>query len=131
MASQLYPKFLEALLSGEVDLTSDTVKAVLIDTDDETYSAADEFLDDITSGAIVGTAVALASKTVTGGVFDAADTTLSAVTGDPVEAVLLYIDTGTDSTSRLIGLFDGVSLTLNGSDVLIEWPSDASRIFAL
>ena len=131
MASALYPKFLEALLTGAVgDLTTANVKAVLIDAADEVYNAADQFYSDITAAGIVGTPTALTGKTVTNGVFDAADTTITAVTGDPTEAVLLFVDTGTPTTSRLIGMFDG-TFTPNGSNCLITWPNDANRIFAL
>lgn len=134
MASVLYPKFKEALLKGSVDLTTVTVKAVLIDSADETYNAADEFLSDITAGGIVGTAQTLGSKTVTGGVFDAADITLPNVTGDQSEAILLYVDTGTGSTSRLIALIDtatGLPVTPNGADIAIAWDNGANKIFAL
>jgi hypothetical protein len=39
------------------------------------------------------------TKTVTDGVADANDVTLTAVTGDPSEALVIYKDTGTESTS--------------------------------
>ena len=61
-------------------------------------------------GALVGGApgkVALGSKTVTGGVADAADTTFTAITGASVEAIAILQDTGTPSTSRMIGLITG------------------------
>lgn len=129
--SALYPGFLQTLLSPGVNLVTADVRAQLIDTADEVYLATDNFLSDITAAGLVGSAVALANKTVTNGVFDADDTTIPAVSGDSVEAVLLYINTGVNTTSRLIGFFDGVALTPNGSGVLIQWPSVASRIFAL
>lgn len=129
--SALYSGFLQTLLSPGVNLVTADVRAQLIDTADEVYLATDNFLSDITAAGLVGTAVALANKTVTNGVFDADDTTIPAVSGDSVEAVLLYINTGVNTTSRLIGFFDGVALTPNGSGVLIQWPSVASRIFAL
>lgn len=130
MASALYPLFKQALLNGDVNLPTDDVKAVLLDTADYTYDSTDEFLDDIAAG-IVGTAVSLASKTIALGVFDAADTTLTSVTGDPSEAVLLYVDTGTDSTSRLVAFIDGVSVTPNGGNIVINWDNGANKIFAL
>jgi hypothetical protein len=42
-------------------------------------------------------------------VFDAADKTLSAVTGDQSEAIIIYKHTGTDSTSNLIAYIDSGS----------------------
>ena len=135
MANLIYPKAKEAFLSGSIDLSSDTIKCILIDTDDYTYNAADDYLNDVPAGARVGTAQTLASKTVTNGVFDAADVTFSTVTGDQSEAVLIYKDTGVEATSNLIALLDtaqnGLPITPNGGDIDVAWDSGASKIFAL
>lgn len=69
-------------------------------------STSGDNLDDF-STAVVGTAQTLTSPTVTQGVADAADVTFSAVTGATVEAILVYRDTGTASTSRVASLIDG------------------------
>lgn len=58
-------------------------------------------------GALVGAKVALGSPTVTAGVADAADTTFTAVSGATVEAVAIFRDTGTASTSRMVCLITG------------------------
>jgi hypothetical protein len=129
VASVLYPKFKEALLKADIDLENDTIKAVFIDSADYTYSAAHDFLDDVAGGSIVGTAQTLGTKTLTNGVFDAADSTFTAVTGDPVEAILIYKDTGVAGTSNLIALIDGLTTTPNGGNLTISW--NASGIFAL
>lgn len=70
MASAVYPKFLEAQLSGTHDLTSATVRAVLIDTGTYTYNAAHDFYNDL-SGVVGSESGALANKTITNGTFDA------------------------------------------------------------
>lgn len=57
--------------------------------------------------ALVGAKVNLTSPTVTNGVADAADTTFTAVTGNSVEAVAIFRDTGTASTSRMVCLITG------------------------
>lgn len=129
MASALYPSFKALLLVGDIDLAADDIRAIIVDTADYTYSAAHDFLDDVPAGARVAVSAALASKTTTAGVFDAADVTLSAVTGDSVEAVILYRHTGTDATSDLIAYIDGVSVTPNGGNITVQW--NASGIFAL
>jgi len=132
MANLLYPKAKEAFLSGDIDLVNDTIKVIALDGADYTYSSAHDFYDDAASAARVGTATALASKTVTNGVFDAADVTLSSVTGDEFEFILIFQDTGTESTSHLIALFDtatGLAFTPSGGDITITW--NASGIFAL
>lgn len=134
MASLLFETYTEALLTGTaLDLSSVTVKAVLIDSASYTYSSAHNFLDDVAAGARVGTAQTLASKTTTGGVFDAADIVFTAVAaGSAVESLLLYVDTGVESTSRLIALIDLPSpVTPTGGDIDINFDSGSSRIFKL
>lgn len=69
-------------------------------------SASGDNLDDF-DAAIVGSAVTLTAPTVTQGVADAADPTFTAVSGASVEAVLVYKDTGTASTSRVAAIIDG------------------------
>lgn len=129
MASQLYPLGKEAILSGAIDLTTDTIKWLLIDTADETYNAADQYHSDVTGVGIVATSGALAGKTITSGVFDANDIVVSSVTGDSIEALILYKDTGVSGTSPLIAWFDVTTFTPGGNDVTIV--HNASGIFAI
>ena len=105
--NRIYPKFKEQALQGGVNLASGNIKAVLVDLADYTYSDAHEFLSDVPAIGRVATSANLASKTVTNGVFDTADFSFTNVVGDPSEAIILYIDTGTASTSRLIEFIDG------------------------
>lgn len=133
MASTVYPKAKEAFLKGDLDLDGD-VRCILVDLADYTYSAAHDFLDDVPSGARVAVSGALANKTMTNGVFDADDVTLSAVTGDPSEAIIIYRHTGTESTSNLVAFIDsatGLPVTPNGGNITIQWDSGANKIFAL
>jgi hypothetical protein len=135
MANAIYPKFKAALLdaSANVDINDGTVKVALIDTADEAYNAADEFLSDVTGAGIVGTAQTIANTTVASGLFDGDDVTFTAVSGDPCEALLIYIDTGVAATSRLVAFIDtGVTnlpVTPNGGNIAIAW--NASGIFQL
>ena len=135
MANALYPKAKESLLSGDLDLPSDTIKAQLIDTGNYTYSTAHDFFDDVGSSAKIGTAGTLGSKPVTSGVFDAADITYSSVTGATVEAIIIYKDTGNAATSNLIAYIDtassGLPVTPNGGDITVTWDSGGNKIFAL
>lgn len=55
----------------------------------------------------VGTQQTIASPTVVSGVADAADLTFPTVSGATVEAVGIYKDTGTASTSRMVAIIDG------------------------
>ena len=96
---------------------------------------APEFASELTS-AVVATSSNLASKTTSvAGVFDAADITITGVTGDPIEAFEIIKDTGTPSTSARIylGLRNAagsdISFTPNGGDCTITW--NTSGIFWL
>lgn len=134
MASAIYPKTKEQMLQGGINLASANVKAVLVDAADYAYSAAHEFLSDVPVAARVATSGNLASKTFTDGVFDAADAVFASATGDQSEAVVLYIDTGTAATSRLIAYIDtgtGLPVTPNGADINLVWDNGANRIFKL
>jgi len=134
MANALYGKGRDKFLNGSINWGSDTIKAALIDTG--TYTVAidtHEFLSDLSG--VVGTATALASKSSALGVADAADTTFSAVSGNTVEAIVLYKDTGVAGTSALIAYIDtasaGLPFTPNGGDVTVAWDNGANKIFKL
>lgn len=133
MANAIYPKYKEALINGSANTSlAGTVKVALVDTGTYTYSAAHEFLTSLTG--VVGTAQTIgATKSYTNGVFDGGDVTFTAVSGATVEALVLYIDTGTAGTSRLVAYIDtgvtGLPVSPNGGDISITW--SASGIFAL
>lgn len=135
MANGLFASGREGFLDGSIDWDTDTIKAVLVDHGTDTpVLATDVFLSDITAGARVATSGALASKTVPGGVADAADLTITAVTGATVESIVLYKDTGSAATSRLIAMIDtatGLVFTPNGGDLTIAWDNGANKIFKL
>ena len=133
MANAIYPLYKQALLdaSANVDLNDGTVKVALVDTGVYTYSAAHEFVTSLSG--TVGTAQTIANTTVTNGLFDGDNVTYTAVSGNSVEALVIYIDTGTAGTSRLVAYIDtsvtGLPVTPNGGDITITW--NASGIFQL
>lgn len=136
MARLIYPKYLEALISGSsnISLIGGDVKVVLVDTAEYTYSASHQFLSDIPTAARVATSGNLANKSVTNGVFDADDITINGVSGASAEAFVIYIDTGTASTSRLV-VFDDVSAGLpytpSGGNLTFQWSNGANKILSL
>jgi hypothetical protein len=96
--------------------------------------SAPQYVSDLAAAGIVARSTTLLSKTTTLGVFDAADITLTAVTGDPCEVVIVYKDSGVDSSSPLIAVFGtgtGLPVTPNGGDITIQWDSGNFRIFML
>lgn len=138
MANAMYDKGRQKFLEGGIAWLTDNIKGVFVDTGAYTVNlTTHEFLSDIPAGARIATSPNLASKTSsvpTGGVADAADPVVSAVTGTTVEAFVLYKDTGVATTSPLICFLDtatGLPFTPNGGDVTYVFPSDANRIFKL
>ncbi len=129
MASAIYPKFKQKIMEGSINIPSDTIKIALVDTGAYTYSSAHEFFSSATG--VVGTPVTLSNKSVVNGIFDADDATFSAVSGNSVEAVVIYKDTGSAATSPLIIFIDGISVTPNGGSITIQFDSGANKIFAL
>lgn len=130
MANALYPKGKEAILSGTISFTANDIRAMLIDTADISYDSTDQYVSDLTAAGIVARmSSGLTSKTVTSGTFDAADATISAVTGDSVEAIIIYKYNAADSAAELIAWIDGISVTPDGSDIVITWA--ANGIFTI
>jgi len=133
MANRLYDLGRESFLKGEISWSGDNIKACLVDSASYTPdTAVDQFFDDVSG--VVATSSNLASKTTTGGVADAADVTFSAVTGNQSELIVIYQDTGTPSTSRLVAVVDtatGLPVTPNGGDIVVQWDAAVNKIFKL
>ena len=133
MANAIYPLYKQALLDGSAntDINDLTVKVALVDTGVYTYSAAHEFLTSLTG--VVGTAQTIAATTVANGLFDGDNVTYTTVTGNSVEALVIYIDTTVAGTSRLVAYIDsgvtGLPVTPNGGDITVTW--SVSGIFQL
>lgn len=137
MANGLFASYRTVVLSAPPNLTSATIRAMFVDhADDTPVIATDDFINDIASAArvpAIASCPALGSKTagtVAAGVFDAQDTTFTALTGDASESLILFEDSGVEGTSDLIAFWDtatGLPLTPNGGDVVVVW--NASGIF--
>ena len=139
MADAFYVEMRNAMLGAPthsvVDLNTDTVKVALRDEGTVAINLTTHVdLADI-STAIVGTAQTVTSPTVgvvAAGVFDHADVTFTAVTGNSVESLDYYKDSGVSTTSPLICNIDsatGLPVTPNGGD--ITWTPNASGVFQI
>jgi hypothetical protein len=132
MPNALYPSYKQLLLGAGLNTSSLTIRAALVDTGVVAYSAAHDNFDDISAG-VVGTPVTLGSKTLAGGVFDAADISFTGLSSAPtIEAVAIYYDSGTPSTSSLIAWIDtatGLPAAAGATQVNVTW--DATGIYAL
>lgn len=134
MSNALYDKGREGILDGSIAVSSGTVKALLATSGYTPNTATHQYVSDVTSGNIVARSSAFTSKTETGGVFNAANITFTAVTGSTCTYLILYVDSGVDSTSRLIAIIDtatGLPVTPNGGDITVAWDTGSNKIFKL
>src|SRR5512146_990712 len=130
MASAVYPKAKQSFISQSpaLDLDTDTIKARLVRTSAYTYNSAHQFASSLPAALV--TDQSLGSRTVTNGVFAAANAVFPSVpAGAAIDALVIFKDTGDPATSPLVAYLDGFSATPNGGDVTVQW--NASGIFAL
>lgn len=135
MANVLYDKGREGFLDGSIDWDTDDVRVMLVKSA-YGFSAAHDFLDDISPTNDNGRSAALGSKTVTSGVADAADTSLVATAAVACNALVIFKHTGADATARLIAYIDtpsaGLPFTPAASQTVnITWDNGANKIFRL
>lgn len=134
MANVLFDAGREGILDESILMNTGDIRTMLV-LSSYTFSAAHKFLSDL--GAVDnGRSAALGSKTFTGGVFDAADTTLTATAASACKALAVFRHTGSDATARLIAYIDtptsGLPFTPAASQVVnITWDNGANKIFKL
>ena len=133
--SFIYDLALQGFLEGSFDMASATVKAALVTSAYSPNQATDQYLSTV-GAAIVARSSQLTSPVVTNGIFGAANTTLTAVTGGACNAMILYLDSGSDSTSALIAYlysdyYSGLPITPNGGNITISWSATGNLIFSL
>lgn len=133
MPNQRYPKAAERQLTTGLNLAAGVVKAQLIDLAEYTFNAAHEFLVSVPSAARIGAPVTLTGKSVTDGVFDAADVTFSGLTSAPsIEALLIYVEVTNDADSYLLHLIDtatGLPIAAGATGGSVTWDNGANKIF--
>lgn len=134
MANALYDPGREGFLDGSIDWDTDDIRTMLV-LSTYTFSAAHKFITDL--GAVDnGRTAALGSKTVTSGVADAGDTSLTATAASACKALIVFKHTGADATARLICYIDtptsGLPFTPSASQTVnITWDNGANKIFKL
>jgi len=142
MANALFDPGREGFLAGEIDWDTAVIKVALVRA--YTFTASHKFVSDITgaSGVLHVTSSALASKTVTNGIADAADVTYTAVTANASSHSLLVFQSsavtgGGDvaaSAQRVIAWIDtgtNLPVTPNGGDIVVAWDNATNKIFKL
>lgn len=134
MANSLYDAGRDHFLNADIDWTADTIKVALVDGADYTPSlSTDDAWDDVPVAGRVAVSAAM-TCTSAAGVADASNVTLTSVTGDECEYLVLFKDSGLEATSWLIGLIDtatNLPVTPNGGDININWDDGANKIFKL
>lgn len=135
MANQLYGLARQAWAVGDIDWIDNAIHGVFVDLADYTVSiTSHQFLSDIPAGARVATFGPLTGKTALLGVLDANDVTVEDVTGDQFEAIVLYVSTGSDASSRLLMYLDtadGLPATPVGGPIEIRWDDGPNKIATL
>ena len=133
MANTLYDFARQRFLEAQINWMTNTIKVILVDTDAYTpQTSIHQYLSDIPTSARIAGPATLTAKATTGGAADAADCTFPSVSGASIEAIVIYADTGTESTSPLIAFIDtatGLPITPNGGDIIVTWDNGTNKIF--
>jgi len=135
MTSALFDPGREGFLDNTIDWDTADMRVMLCKTA-YTFDAADRYITDLPAAtADNGRTAALGTKTVTGGVADAADTTLVATSAVACNALIVYQYNASDASARLIAYIDsatGLPFTPAASQtVSIAWGETANKIFKL
>jgi len=128
----LYPTGKESFLTGTIVCSTADMRWMLCKSA-YTYSAAHVFISDLPAAtADNGRSTALLSKTTTGGVFDAADISLTATAASACNALILFSHTGSDATARLLAYVSVSAFTPAASQQIdIVHDNGANKIFAI
>lgn len=133
MANTLYDFARQRFLEAQINWMSDVIKVILVDSGAYTVqTSVHQYLSDIPTSARIAGPVTLTAKSTTGGAADAADITFTAVSGASIEAIIIYVDSGTEATSPLIAFIDtatGLPITPNGGDIIVTWDNGTNKIF--
>jgi hypothetical protein len=114
-----------------VDFNADDIRVSLLDQSDSgVVNAASENYGQVDTATVVAASSQLTSVTVgtvAVGVFDAANVTFSAVSGDAADYLTLYKYNATPANATLIATWDsattGLPVTPNGGDITVTWNS--------
>lgn len=140
MTNAVYPEALDGLLSGAIDLDTGVLKAALVRG--YTYDATDVTVADVVAtGTLNGTSAALGSVTITSGVVDAADTSISTTASANDHALIIFqasaVTGGADvaqSSQRLVAYMDtgtGLPIQPGTGTVTVTFDAGTNRIFKI
>lgn len=141
MANTPFNTYLSGVNRAEYNLTTATIKCALVRG--YTFVASHAFVSDVTGagGTLNGTSAALANPSLTNGVFDADDSTVSTVANATNHGLLIFqssaVAGGADvaaSAQRVIAYYDtGGSLPIQPGTgtVTVAWDSGTNKILKI
>lgn len=128
--SALFDPGREGFLDGSIDWDTGDQRAMLVKSA-YTFNAAHKFIADIGANDN-GRSASLAGKTVTNGVADANDTTITATGAVASNAIIIFQHTGNDATARLIAYITINAFTPSAAQVLnLAFDNGANKLFKL
>lgn len=141
MANAVYDAFKEGILNAEYDLNTAAVKVALVRN--YTFDVTHATMADITTagGVVNGTSPALANPDITGGVFDADDTSVT-TTASAVDHFIVVFQASAvtggadvaDTDQNLVAFFDtgsGLPVQPGNGTVTITWADTANKILKI
>jgi hypothetical protein len=136
VANFVYSKAKEAFLNGDIDVLSDPIKVLIVDSIYAPDQASDDFVVDIPVSAIKYMTIALQNVSNILGVLDADNVPIVDYSGNPFNALVLFADKGTQASSRLIAYIDNSpGLPFAGSatqiPISIVWNDGAEKIISI
>lgn len=141
VTAKLYGKVLEHLANKRIDFDTDTVKVMLCTSsyapNQDTHDYKDDVTNEVSGTGYTAGGQTLASKTVT---YNATTNTMTWDAADPswnpatitARFAVFYVDTGTASTSPLIGYWDfGENFSSSGTEFRLTLPTTGLATFAV
>lgn len=138
MANMVMNEGIESVIDRNIDFIADTIKSMLVKSG-YVANKDNQFIDegganDPVDHRVTGTTDQTIGSKATGkdttgdfGYFDGADSVFSAVpAGDTVAGVVVYKDTGTPTTSKILAYYDVTDTPANGGDITIQWATPAN-----
>lgn len=136
MANFIFKKAKESFLKGEINLINNSIKVLLVNNTYSPNESSHQYVSDIAGSSIEYRSNALQAKVVTNGVFDADNILIENYSGNSFKALVIYVDTGVDSTSRLIAYIDNsdglpFSSANTSATVTIVWSDSSNKILSI
>ena len=136
MANFVYGKAKQALLNGQINVLSNSLKILIVDSSYVPSANSDQYVSNINPSYIKNRSAIIQNITNTLGVLDADDITILEHDGAAFKAIVLYENGISDSDSRLIAYIDtSIGLPFAGVNfslpVTINWSNDLSKILSL